>query len=277
MLPIVRIVSPHGHNHGVPDAARNPVQFRHPMPVVGCLIRGGGRYQLGEADLQIRAPTISLLPALVRDGNGFVGQYESFWCQFEWDGVRASSGTEAQADFPEGSVRRPFLRQAAPGELRGIMDIFRKLQLWSRRPDAASKLRASAALLELLAIWAQPPETHSAPERSVVLYRNLIEQYAVDPRLSLEAIAARVGMSAEHLSVLFRRELGITPVAYCENLRLARAKELLVSTNWPVTQVSREVGYPDANYFARVFRKATGMTPLAFARRHSATRQAAVP
>lgn len=272
MLPIVRIAS-HGPNVGPPDAAERPAQYRHAMPVLGCLIRGGGRYQTGEADLQIRAPAIALLPANVRDGNGLVGPYESFWCQFDWDGVRAASGTEARADFPEGRVRRPFLRQAAQGELRGIMEIFRKLQLWSRRPDATSMLRASAALMELLAIWAQPPETSPALERSMVLYRNLIEQYAEDPRYSLEDIAGRVGMSAEYLSVLFRREFGVTPVAYRESLRLARAKELLVATNWPVTRIAREVGYPDANYFARVFRKATGMPPLSFARKHATTRQ----
>ena len=83
--------------------------------------------------------------------------------------------------------------------------------------------------------------------------------------MSLAELAGRVGMSADHLGVLFKAELGMTPVEYRARLRLLRARELLVSTALPIRQIARETGFPDGNYFARVFRKEYGMTPREYA------------
>ena len=103
-------------------------------------------------------------------------------------------------------------------------------------------------------------------EKSVRIYRNLIEQYAQQPELSLSQLAERVGMSADHLGMLFQKEMGMTPSEYRTRLRLLRARELLISTAMSVSDVARQVGFPDANYFARVFRRAYGMSPREFSR-----------
>ena len=87
--------------------------------------------------------------------------------------------------------------------------------------------------------------------------------------MSLGALAERVGLSGDHLGARFRKEIGMTPVEYRTRLRLLRARELLVSTTLNVAQIAREVGFLDANYFTRLFRRSYRMTPRRFARTHT--------
>ena len=87
-----------------------------------------------------------------------------------------------------------------------------------------------------------------------------ILQQDLAERVSVPELAGRVGMSASHLSALFRRELGCGPAEYHARLRMAVARELLDTTADPVSAVARQVGYEDPFYFARQFRSAHGMT-----------------
>ena len=55
-----------------------------------------------------------------------------------------------------------------------------------------------------------------------------------------------------------------TPNNYLTNLRIRRAKLLLVQTSLSVTDIAAQCGYADRNYFARLFKKHTDMTPTEF-------------
>jgi AraC-like DNA-binding protein len=79
--------------------------------------------------------------------------------------------------------------------------------------------------------------------------------------LSVIALAAEAGVSASHLTALFRREFGCGPLAYQQRLRIERAERLLYDPYLTVRQVAQACGYDDANYFLRVFRKARGEPP----------------
>lgn len=77
-------------------------------------------------------------------------------------------------------------------------------------------------------------------------------------------VAQSVNTSEDYLSRIFRRELGLSPWEYLTRLRIQRAKELLMSDADSVALVGAKVGFPDAAYFSRVFKKVTGSTPQAF-------------
>ncbi len=53
----------------------------------------------------------------------------------------------------------------------------------------------------------------------------------------------------------------MTPLEYCRGIRIARARELLISGDTPQKAVAESLGYKDVASFARVFRKTTGTTP----------------
>jgi len=79
--------------------------------------------------------------------------------------------------------------------------------------------------------------------------------------LTIEEAAETLGVSAGHLSRLFRQETGYTFVDYLMYVRVKRAMELLRDPLIKVYEVADLVGYADSRYFAQVFRKVTGMNP----------------
>lgn len=84
--------------------------------------------------------------------------------------------------------------------------------------------------------------------------------------LSLDEVAAQVHISPYYLSHLFREKLGVTFVEYVTSVRMELAKNYLLHTRLPVSAVAEKLGYEDAGYFGKVFRKYTGQTPKNFRR-----------
>lgn len=84
--------------------------------------------------------------------------------------------------------------------------------------------------------------------------------------LSLEDAAAQAPISPYYLSHLFRQELGMTFSEYLTKVRLEEARRLLSDTDLRIGDVAMAVGYGDAGYFSRVFRKAAGCTPAEYRR-----------
>ncbi len=81
---------------------------------------------------------------------------------------------------------------------------------------------------------------------------------------SLDEIAERLSISSYYLEHLFKKEFGISVIAYRNHLRLLAAKELLKSTSVPVTRIAFDLGWNDSNYFSNYFRKETGLSPSAY-------------
>lgn len=81
----------------------------------------------------------------------------------------------------------------------------------------------------------------------------------------VDVLAAMIGVTPQHLGRLFRRALGQPPLEYLVRLRLNRALQLLVERpDLRIHEVGAAVGYPDPNYFTRLFRQREGRTPGQF-------------
>ncbi len=127
--------------------------------------------------------------------------------------------------------------------------------------DAASLSRASHARLSALeAAASAPPRFSPAVAHALSFIR---ESYG--RQIGLEQAAEAAGLSPSRLSRLFIEETGRAFTDYLIDYRIARAKELLAAPGASVKAVSLACGYPDPNYFSRLFKKATGLTPSAFA------------
>jgi AraC-like DNA-binding protein len=66
------------------------------------------------------------------------------------------------------------------------------------------------------------------------------------------------------LTFCFRKELGVTPIAYLHRYRVNQAKQLLIDTSKSITEIALEVGFSDSSYFGRIFRRETGVSPQGF-------------
>ncbi|MGE5528528.1 MAG: PocR ligand-binding domain-containing protein [Patescibacteria group bacterium] len=84
--------------------------------------------------------------------------------------------------------------------------------------------------------------------------------------LTLEGVAQKVFISPFYLSHLFKEELGLTFVEYVTRVRVEEAKRLLADNGLSILGVAQKVGYEDASYFSKVFRRATGLSPNQYRR-----------
>ncbi len=79
--------------------------------------------------------------------------------------------------------------------------------------------------------------------------------------LSMQDVARAMNYSDAYFCKLFKQCFKVNFSALLNEFRVEKAKELLTATRLSVREVSIACGYADANYFARVFKRITGMTP----------------
>ena len=80
-------------------------------------------------------------------------------------------------------------------------------------------------------------------------------------RVTLEEIAQQVYVSPSYLSRLFKKEIGCTVIELLTKVRIEEAKKVFHDPKYTVRQVAAEIGFEDANYFSKVFRRLEGITP----------------
>ncbi|HWR23841.1 MAG TPA: response regulator [Feifaniaceae bacterium] len=90
----------------------------------------------------------------------------------------------------------------------------------------------------------------------------LEKEYYRDLKLSM--FAADYFINQSYLSILFQQETGINYSQYLTKIRLEKAKELLEKTTFSTGKIAELVGYNDRNYFAAVFSKKFGITPMQY-------------
>ena len=79
--------------------------------------------------------------------------------------------------------------------------------------------------------------------------------------VSLNTVAAQVGVSSSYFSSIFKQETGQNFVEYLTQVRMERACELLKCTSYRTAEIGEQVGYNDAHYFSAAFKKAMGQSP----------------
>lgn len=82
--------------------------------------------------------------------------------------------------------------------------------------------------------------------------------------VTLQELAALVGLSRTHFCTAFKASTGMQPYAWRIAHRMARARDLLATTRMTVAEVAMAVGYDDPAYFSRLFRNHAGMPPMRY-------------
>ncbi|GAB6167883.1 hypothetical protein JCM1393_03430 [Clostridium carnis] len=116
------------------------------------------------------------------------------------------------------------------------------------------------SLTEILDILKNVDE-HSLPKLSVDEIKNCIDYNYTDYSFSLQLVADKFGISLSYLSQFFKEKTGSTVLDYITNLKMNKAKELLLSTSLPLKDVAEQIGYINVSSFIRRFKQVTGMTP----------------
>ncbi len=117
------------------------------------------------------------------------------------------------------------------------------------------------------ALCASEPEV---PQQIVQVRQvlDLIEENLSDSELSIQRLSDAVFLSPAYLSTVFKKSTGLTIGQYLASRRVEKACELLENPEYKWYQIAGMVGYNDPDYFTRVFRRHTGMSPMDY-RRHA--------
>lgn len=112
-------------------------------------------------------------------------------------------------------------------------------------------------------------DRHRAPSFVEEVLTYMKEHYA--EKIAVADMAKVVNVSESHLFSVFKKEMGVSPLAYLNNYRLSLAAEQLLNTHKTVAEIAGAVGVDDAVYFNKLFRKWYRLSPTAYRKIHKTT------
>jgi AraC-like DNA-binding protein/uncharacterized cupin superfamily protein len=182
------------------------------------------------------------------------------------DDLAAANAAFPPSDKLGAVVRLPWRQR--------FQHLFARMAEERLRPRPHSDLLLGAYLVEFVVLLSRAAD-HLASSRAeetegdAARVRAAIEiiHHNLDRSLTLAELARSTFMSPSHFSHVFRAEAGEAPKRYLIRARIERAKQLLATTDLTVQQVAERLGYENPFYFYRLFKKKTGLTAGAFARR----------
>ena len=168
------------------------------------------------------------------------------------EAILARCGEEGGYFFPQGGA--------------ALEQVLRLLEAQRHPPTAGeASERAYSLLLRLCGTGKPGPEvSRRLPWVVEAALGILRREYAFLDGIG--ELADRLEVSQEYLTRAFRDCIGMTPGRYLTQVRLEHAKLMLLQGEHSVAVIADACGFSNSNYFARVFRENTGMTPRAYAK-----------
>ena len=108
-------------------------------------------------------------------------------------------------------------------------------------------------------------EPENQEERVITGITRYIQEH-LEQEVSLSVLAEEFHLNSQYISQLFKNEIGVGFLAYLTNVRMEKAKKLLISTPLSIAEVADRVGYGDYRVFTKVFKKTEGITPSQYRR-----------
>ncbi|HFX0832661.1 GlxA family transcriptional regulator [Pseudomonas aeruginosa] len=146
------------------------------------------------------------------------------------------------------------------GSLGGCFDAL--LEIIAReRGDRFSQLCATHLLVaDAQRLSPILPGRRNHRDESILALQDWIEANHAEP-LGLERMAAQAGLALRTLKRRFGAATGLSPIRYLQQVRVDRAKKLLLATPLSIREIAYEVGYENVSFFVRLFRKEASDTP----------------
>lgn len=157
-----------------------------------------------------------------------------------------------------------------PEDFIRVCDMLRKLQD-EYSSDASGKetlLRSYFMILTVMLsrLYASKESGKNRSAENITAAAEFIERNFAE-KLTLDSIAAVTHYSSRHFVRIFTETYHQTPQEYILSLRLKRARSLLEEGELSIEETAQQSGFGDGNYFCRVFKKQTGVTPGEYRRR----------
>ncbi len=133
--------------------------------------------------------------------------------------------------------------------------------LFAHQDDPCEKMSLYYRIVKLLLEIASPKK--EVCNGALLRVIDHIQAHYREP-LSVAALASVAYLSESYFYSCFKKQLGISPIAYLNHYRLTVASDLLKESAMSVTQISEAVGFSDPLYFSRLFRRTFHTSPRAY-------------
>ena len=156
------------------------------------------------------------------------------------------------------------------GRSRQLVDAVEKMTKEARLKAVGYEALCAAYLLEFLSLASRGlrrTENQSYQKHSALVDRAcelMLAEYK--QKHGVAYFAAACHLSVGRFAHLFKESTGVSPYDYLLRIRIDEAKGLLLRSDLSVAEVAERVGFSDQSYFSKAFRKAVGVSPVAYSK-----------
>lgn len=175
----------------------------------------------------------------------------------------------------QGGVAKHFMKQLYStfknpvinvGINTSFIDCYSKIFDLVEDESPSHQLVASGILIKLIALLIasqKKEELHKDEAAEYIDKIRFILRNNVENNICLQDIASELNTGYSYFRKMFKKHTGISPKQYHLQLKIVRAKELLLNTNKSVKDVCFTLGFHSTSYFSRVFKQKIGVSPRA--------------
>ena len=128
--------------------------------------------------------------------------------------------------------------------------------------DAKMELRGSILLLFSRFVKMATPKVWTKDKRLAEVLKYVHNHIYED--VNIDSLASIACVTKSHFTRLFVNTFGMPPLQFINRKKMDKAELLLITENLPIKEIAYILGYSDHSYFIRLFKKTTGITPMAY-------------
>lgn len=174
-------------------------------------------------------------------------------------------------DWPRRLLRHGFFNPQRPvlqaRQEDQLLFLFNELiEVARSNPPAEQQIMAAITHRVMAHLYSVDQSVPAREDRAATVIHTAISRLREThgTKLDLEALATELKVSYRWFRAAFARHTGLSPHKYVSDMRLARARDLLVQTSLTTKEIAYQVGFEDAQYFSRLFHKRVGLAPGAW-------------
>lgn len=185
-----------------------------------------------------------------------------------WTILWVHFNAELLDQLPIGTIDTPTMVEAQKQEM--IETALVNLFAMEQRNLTLDNAIFMASLLNHLLITIYYFEDNHENKKKNYLLKTTIEfmNHKLHEELTLSELTDKFNISPSYLNAIFKEETGKSPIEFFIKLKMDEACSMLRISKMKITEIASELGYQDAYYFSRLFKKNIGMSPKLYRERH---------
>lgn len=154
--------------------------------------------------------------------------------------------------------KQTYLRDIISHDIRALVSVFSAAHI----SDIYATREKVINILNYILLEIRDIIDFDSNNKHIIEIIKYINEHIAEP-ITLSTISDVINLSKEYTSHIFKKETGKTVTEYINERKLIIAKEMILSTSYPLTYISNRMSYENYSYFTKVFKKQFGVTPRA--------------